>query len=70
MQEELTGWLKEAIKAGAIGSYFEGDYPRYVWYRDGDTVYEGRLVNRGRGTYKGYPLLEHEWPQGIKRIYG
>lgn len=59
---ELTGWLREAIEAGNIGAPFEGRYPRYVWSRRGDTVYEGRLVNRELGEYKGYPLRPEEWP--------
>lgn len=35
-----------------------------------DVVFEGRLVNRTQGTYKGYPLAEKEWPDGIESIYG
>ena len=47
----------------------EGGFPRYVWYKDGGTIFEGRLVNRGSGSYKGYPLGEDEWPDGIEAIY-
>jgi len=63
-QDRLTEWLREALRSGAVGGPVEGDFPRYVWYRDGDTVYEGRLVNRGNGEYKGYPLEPDEWPRG------
>ena len=28
-------------------------------------VYEGRLVNWGNGEYKGYPLSDDEWPEGL-----
>ena len=35
----------------------------------GNTVFEGRLVNRGNGTYKGFPLLRSEWPKGIEDWY-
>jgi len=59
-QKQITNWLRSAIKAGNVGAYWEGDFPRYVWYRDGDTVYEGRLVNCGKGEYKGYPLNQEE----------
>ena len=38
----------------------EAGFPRYVWYKDGGTVFEGRLVNRGSGSYKGYPLGDDE----------
>ena len=66
----LTEWLRTAIKQGAVGPPWEGLFPRYVWYKHGDTVFEGRLVNRGNGYYKGYPLGGDEWPEGIELKYG
>jgi hypothetical protein len=65
-QRELTRWLRKAIRLGNVGAPWEGRFPRYVWYRDGDTLYEARLVNRGRGEYKGYALSLDEWPKGIR----
>ena len=62
-------WLRSAIRRGAVGAPWEGDFPRYVWYKHGDIVFEGRLVNRGNGLYKGYPLDSEEWPDGIEEIY-
>jgi len=63
--EELTGWLRQAIVAGTVGAPWEGAYPRYVWHRQGDVVYEGRLVNQEQGHYKGYPLKADELPEGL-----
>jgi hypothetical protein len=61
--EELTAWLSKAIELGNIGAPFEGiGFPRYVWSRQGDVVYEARLVNQELGQYKGYPLKSEEWP--------
>lgn len=68
-QEMVTGWLRSAIRARAIGGLWEGDFPRYAWYKDGHTVYEARLVNKGEGEYKGYPLERYQWPKGIEDIY-
>ncbi len=68
-QERMNEWLKQAIQGGAFGEMMEGRFPRYVWYKDGDTLYEGRLVNREQGSYKGYPLLADEWPDGIAECY-
>ena len=68
-RELVNGWLRSAIRRGATGAPWEGGFPRYVWYKHGDTVFEGRLVNRGTGSYKGYPLGEDEWPYGIEAIY-
>jgi hypothetical protein len=64
-QSELTGWLRDAIRNGCVGAPWEGDFPRYVWCMKDDIVYEARLVNRGNGEYKGYPLAFDEWPEGV-----
>ena len=65
----VTGWLRTAIRRGATGAPWEAGFPRYVWYKDGGTIFEGRLVNRGIGSYKGYPLGDDEWPDGIESLY-
>lgn len=53
----------KAIELGNVGAPFEGSgFPRYVWCRQGDSVYEARLVNQELGQYKGYPLKAEEWP--------
>lgn len=70
LQDQLTAWLQEAIRKGCCSAFDGGSFPRYVWYKDGDTVYEGRLVNRVNGEYKGFPLRKEEWPAGIEDYYG
>jgi hypothetical protein len=62
---ELTQWLRDAIRAGQVGELWEGDFPRYVWCRQGEVWYEGRLVNQELGQYKGYPLEAGEGPEGM-----
>jgi len=68
-QDRITLWLKNAVGRGCVSEEFEGRFPKYVWHRDGDTVFEGRLVNKEQGTYKGFPLEAHEWPTGIEELY-
>ena len=68
-REMVSGWLRSSIRRGATGAPWEGGFPRYVWYQSGSTVFEGRLVNREAGSYKGYPLGEDEWPDGIEAIH-
>ena len=68
--EVVCEWLRAAIRCGATGGLWEGDFPRYVWYKRDNVVYEGRLVNRGDGSYKGYELEEDEWPKNIDEFYG
>ena len=67
--ELVDQWLRCAVRRGAVGDEWEGRFPRKIWYKDGDTVYEGRLVNRGNGEYKGYPIARGEWPRGIEETY-
>ncbi|MGH3772698.1 MAG: hypothetical protein ACRDRW_15105 [Pseudonocardiaceae bacterium] len=64
-QDELTGWLQQAIRGGRTGGLWEGDFPRYVWHQVGRVLYEARLVNRELGQYKGYPLSRDEWPDAF-----
>ncbi len=49
----MNRWLRSAITSGAIGNPWEGNFPRYAWHREGNTVYEARLTNRATGEYKG-----------------
>lgn len=65
-QDELTEWLRRGILAGQIGCPWEGDFPRYVWLRQGDKVFEARLVNRELGHYKGWELRTEEYPEGLQ----
>lgn len=64
-RDELTAWLREAVRKGQFGAHWEGDFPRYVWVLHDSNWYEGRLVNQGLGEYKGYPLKKEELPQGL-----
>ena len=65
----INEWLRSAIRRGATGTPWEGAFPRYVWYKHEETVFEGRLVNRETEEYKGYPLDRNEWPAGIEEFY-
>ena len=68
-QRQIAAWLCRAIRAGLVGAPWEGEFPRYVWYKHEETVFEGRLVNRETGEYKGYPLNRDEWPHGIEEFH-
>lgn len=70
-QDELTGWLRQAIREGRTSAHWEGDFPRYAWHKAEEVPYEARLVNRGLGQYKGYPLHPDEWSEIFdKKISG
>lgn len=68
-QVAVSEWLRTAIRRGAVGAPWEAGFPRYVWFKRDDVVFEGRLVNREQGTYKGYPLNRQEWPPDIEDVY-
>ncbi|OJU74362.1 MAG: hypothetical protein BGO09_11090 [Bacteroidetes bacterium 47-18] len=65
----VNKWLKIAFEKGAVCDYFEGDFPRYVWFKYENTVFMGRLINKESGEYKGFPINQFEWPPGINKIY-
>jgi len=65
-QSELTNWLRKAISEGSAGGLVEGGFPRYVWYRDGERFFEGRLTNQALGQYKGYPIEVEEVPVELR----
>jgi len=69
-RDRVQEWLAAGIRRGTVSEDWEGGFPRYVWYKEGETVYEGRLVNRTQGWYKGFPLSRTEWPPGIETFYG
>ncbi len=64
--DELTSWLRDAIRLGQVSALWEGDFPRYVWCKQAGIAYEGRLLNQVLGQYKGYPLEPGEEPGGLK----
>jgi hypothetical protein len=49
---QVEDWLKQAVGAGNVSAVLDGDFPRYVWKKVGDQIYEARLSNAGLGQYK------------------
>lgn len=58
-------WLRAAVRSGHVGAW-DGGYPRYVWHRRGDTVFEARQGSPGSGEYHGYPLEPTQRVRGLK----
>lgn len=70
--EELTSdrrrveeWLRAGVVAGRTGAW-EGGFPRYVWHRQEETVYEARQGAPGSGEYHGYPLQPRQRVRGFR----
>lgn len=64
--DDVREWLRTAITAGDVSADLDGTFPRYVWTRVEDQVYEARLSNSGLGIYKGYPIRPYEAPRWLK----
>jgi hypothetical protein len=60
----VKSWLREGIRAGRFGAW-EGGYPRYVWHRQGDVVFEAKQGSPGSGEYHGYPLRPEQRVIGL-----
>ena len=63
-RDRVEAWLHQAVAAGHTGAWKQG-YPCYVWYRDGDTIYEARQGSPGSGAYHGYPLQPKQKIPGL-----
>lgn len=63
--EELTEWLRAALRAGHVGEPFLEGCPRYVWVQQDDQWFEGMLTNQTQGWYKGYPITDDQAPKGL-----
>ncbi len=64
-QPRIQGWLEDALRAGMVGATWDGEFPRYVWRLQGETIFEARLTNSVTGEYKGYPLEPDETVEGL-----
>ena len=61
-QGDLENWLRDAVRAGQFGDFWERGFPRYIWHRDGAEVYIAR--HTGNGQYKGWQLEDRDqWPE-------
>jgi len=65
---KATEALRLAVSEARVSCFWEGaGFPRYVWYLDGDVLYEARLTNRENGEYHGYPLEDRwQWPKNFR----
>lgn len=61
----VEGWLRDAIRAGRTGAW-EGGYPRYVWHREGNVVFQAQQGSPGSGVYHGYPLEPWQQVRGLE----
>ena len=64
-RHRVEKWLRASILSGRTGAW-EGGFPRYVWHREEETVYEARQGSPGSGEYHGYPLQPWQRVRGLR----
>ena len=62
--DQIQTWLRDAIVDGRCGGWERG-FPRYVWHREADIIYEAREGSPGSGEYHGYPLEPWQIVRGL-----
>ena len=63
--ELIECWLRNALMSGQVSPQWDGEFPRYVWHREDNTIYEARQGSPGSGEYHGYPLEPHQKVKGL-----
>ena len=65
-RDRIESRLRDAARAGRTGARTGGGgFPRYIWRREGGTVFEARHDAPGSGRYRGYPLRAGQHVRGL-----
>ena len=64
-RQRVEAWLRASVLAGRTGAWVRG-FPKYVWHREAQTVYEARQSSPGSGEYHGYPLQPRQRVRGLR----
>jgi hypothetical protein len=64
-EQQATNALRGAIEDGKVSEVWEDGFPRYVWHRDGTTLYEARHTRGPAGTFHAYPIEAVQAPPGL-----
>ncbi|SRR5258708_1073344 len=63
--EEATQALRAAMQRGSVSEAWEDGFPRYVWHRDGNILYEARHIRGPLGSFYAYPIENFQAPRGL-----
>lgn len=64
--EEATNALRKALLNGHISDVWDGEFPRYVWHKEGEVIYEARHTGGPAGCFHAYPIKSLQIPSGLK----
>jgi hypothetical protein len=63
--QDATRALRDAIRNGVVCEIWEDGFPRHVWHRDGDVLYEARHTRGPSGLFHAYPIESLQAPIGL-----
>jgi hypothetical protein len=63
--EAATQALRRALTNGQVSEAWEDGFPRYVWHKDGEVIYEARHTRGPHGTFHAYPIEKYQIPDGL-----
>jgi len=60
-RQMATEWIQCAIKEGKF-EFYQGDqdFPKKVWYEADGQIWQGLIVNKAAGEYKGWPIVKED----------
>jgi hypothetical protein len=64
--QAATEALRQALCNGHVSEAWEDGFPRYVWHKDGEVIYEARHTRGPHGTFHAYPIEKFQIPDGLK----
>jgi len=62
---EATSALRSAILKEYVSEKWEDGFPRYLWLREGEVIYEARHTRGPHGLYHAYPITAAEAPSRL-----
>lgn len=63
--QDATQALRDSIRNGNVCEIWEDGFPRHVWHRDGDVLYEARHTRGPTGLFHAYPIESLQAPIGL-----
>jgi hypothetical protein len=64
---EATDALRKALLKGHTSDVWDGEFPRYVWHKEGEVVYEARHTRGPVGCFHAYPIESFQIPSGFDK---
>jgi hypothetical protein len=64
--DDATRALRSAVVCGNVSEIWEDGFPRHVWHKDGNVLYEARHTRGPVGSFHAYPIENIQAPIGLR----